>query len=320
MTIVQFQYILAVDQYKNFTTAAEKCFVTQPTLSMQVQKLEEELDILIFDRSKKPIETTEVGKKIINQARAVVTEAERIKDIISQYKGYIGGDFKLGIIPTIAPTLLPMFLGLFVKKYPKVELIIEELTTQDIIKGILEGSLDAGILATPLEQPNIVERPLFNEPFVAYIPKNHRLGTQKRIHTSDLKTDDILMLEDGHCFRNNVLNICKNNATGSLKEPFEIKSGSFETLIRLSNEGLGMTLLPYLHTQEIREEYKENLHYFSQPVPAREISLIYNANQLKIGMVNALYEVIASVVRGVIALSWNEEVKIVSPLQKKKNA
>src|SRR5690606_799308 len=219
-------------------------FVTQPTLSMQVQKLEDELNILIFDRSKKPIGITEVGKKIVAQAKNIVNEAGRIKDIVDQDKGFIGGDFTLGIIPTIMPTLLPMFLKAFITKYPKVNLIIREQSTEDLILNILDGHLDAGIAATPLEIELIKERPLYYEPFVGYIPKNHRLGNVKSIEPSDLDISDILLLRDGHCFREGVINLC-NSTKNRNEEHFQLQSGSFQTLINLSNEGLGMTLLPF---------------------------------------------------------------------------
>ena len=160
-------------------------FVTQPTLSMQIQKLEEELSILIFDRSKKPIELTEVGKKIVNQARNIVNESERMQDVVDQEKGFIGGDFRLGIIPTIMPTLLPMFLKNFINKYPKVHLKIEELTTAEIIIKLNDGHLDAAIAATPLVQDKIKERVLYFEPFVGYVPKNHRLHSKKQLDRSN---------------------------------------------------------------------------------------------------------------------------------------
>ena len=179
MTITQLKYALAIAEHKNFTKAAEYCFVTQPTLSTQIQKLEDELDIIIFDRGKKPIELTEVGRKIVYQARNIVNEADRIQDIVDQQKGFIGGEFRLGIIPTIMPTLLPMFLKNFIKKYPKVKLKIEELTTEEILVRLSDGHLDAAIAATPLESDNIKERVLYYEPFVAYIPENHRFKRQK---------------------------------------------------------------------------------------------------------------------------------------------
>ena len=166
MTITQLKYVLSVAEYKNFTVAAEHSFVTQPTLSMQIQKLEEELDVQIFNRSKKPIELTELGEKIVEQAKVIVDESNRIVDIVHQQKGFIGGDFNLGIIPTVMPTLLPMFLNNFTKKYPKVKLIIEELTTEEIIRKLSDGHIDAAIAATPLENEAIKERPLYYEPFV----------------------------------------------------------------------------------------------------------------------------------------------------------
>ncbi len=312
MTITQLQYVLAVAEYQNFTLAARKSFVTQPTLSMQVQKLEDELDVLIFDRSKKPISITEVGKKIVAQAKNIVNEAERIKDIVDQEKGFIGGDYTLGIIPTIMPTLLPMFLKTFITKYPKVNLIIKEQNTESLIRNIQDGHLDAGIAATPLEIEFIKERPLYYEPFVGYIPSNHRLANTKNLNPEDLDIADILLLRDGHCFRDGVFNIC-NSPKNYDEEHFQLQSGSFETLVNLSNEGLGMTLLPYLNTLELDEGKKKNLKYFNNPSPAREVSLIYHKSELKIQITEALKDVISGIVRGAIAF---QDVKIISPINK----
>ena len=312
MTITQLSYVLAVAEHQNFTKAAEKCFVTQPTLSMQIQKLEDQLDILIFDRSKKPIELTEVGKKIVNQARNIVNESHRIQDIVDQQKGFIGGEFKLGIIPTVMPTLLPMFLKNFIKKYPKVKLKIEELTTEEIITRINDGHLDAAIAATPLENDSIKERVLYFEPFMAYIPQNHRLNSKKTISTDDLDIEDMLLLEDGHCFRDGVINLCRAFKDQN-DEHFQLESGSIETLVKLSNEGLGVTLLPYLHTLDINEKTKINLKKFDAPSPAREVSIIYHKSELKMQIIEALQEVISGVTRGAIAF---QNVQIVSPLPK----
>ena len=312
MTITQLYYVLAVAENQNFTKAAEKCFVTQPTLSMQIQKLEDELDVLIFDRSKKPIELTDVGRKIVNQAKNIVNESNRIKDIVDQQKGFIGGEFRIGIIPTIMPTLLPMFLKTFIKKYPKVKLKIEELTSEEIISRIHEGHLDAAIAATPLQSENIKERVLYFEPFVGYIPKNHRLYDKNKISTSDLEIEDMLLLEDGHCFRDGVINLC-NVFKDHTDDQFQLESGSIETLIKLSDEGLGMTLLPYLHTLDMHESAKENLHHFNEPTPAREVSIIYNKSELKMQIIDALHNVISGIIRGAIAF---ENVEIISPLPK----
>lgn len=314
MTITQLQYVLAVAEHKNFTLAAEKCFVTQPTLSMQIQKIEEELGIQIFDRTKKPIQLTEIGQKIVNQSKNIVNEANRIQDIVDQQKGFIGGEFRLGIIPTVMPTLLPMFLKNFIKKYPKVNLIIEELNTDEIIVKLKNGHLDAAIAATPLEEEKIKEVVLFYEPFVAYIPESHSVFEKKEIEVSDLNLDEILLLQDGHCFRDGILNLCKNNPENSDKFNFHIESGSFETLIKLADEGLGTTLLPYLHTLDLKEKDKAKLKHFKDPKPAREVSLIYPKNELKIHIIDALRNVISGVVRGAIAF---QDIQIISPLQKK---
>jgi len=313
MTITQLQYVLAVAEYQNFTHAAEKSFVTQPTLSMQIQKLEDELDILIFDRSKKPIQLTQVGEKIVEQAKNIVNESYRIKDIVDQQKGYIGGEYRLGIIPTIMPTLLPLFLKNFVNKYPKVNLKIEEQNTETLIEKLEDGYLDAAIAATPLDNENIKERALYYEPFVAYVPENHRLNKLDKISVNDLDLDDILLLEDGHCFRDGVINLCKSKK-GFRDEQFQLESGSFETMMKLADEGLGMTLLPYLHTLNMSETQKKHLRYFTEPNPAREVSLIYHKSELKIHITDALKDIVSGVVRGAIAF---QNVKIVSPLHKK---
>jgi len=313
MTITQLKYVLSVAEYQNFTVAAEHSFVTQPTLSMQIQKLEEELNIKIFNRSKKPIELTQIGKKIVEQAKVIVGESNRILDIVHQQKGFIGGEFKLGIIPTIMPTLLPMFLQNFTKKYPKVKLIIEELTTEEIIRKLSDGHIDAALAATPLENDSIKERPLYYEPFVGLIPENHRLFKNKTITAEELEMGDILLLEDGHCFKDSVLNLCTAHKIDN-KKGFQLESGSFDTLIKLSKEGLGMTLLPYLHTLDLNDIDKSHLREFTNPPPAREVSLIYHKSQLKMQLIEALKKTIDGVIRGAISFS---DVKIISPLQKK---
>jgi len=312
MTITQLHYVLAIAEHKNFTKAAEKCFVTQPTLSTQIQKLEDELDVQIFDRSKKPIELTDVGRKIVQQAKNIVDESDRIQDIVDQQKGFIGGEFRIGIIPTVMPTLLPMFLKNFIKKYPKVKLKIEELTTEDIITRIQDGHLDAAIAATPLEHDHIKERVLYYEPFVGYIPNDHRLKDKKKIDVSDLDINDMLLLEDGHCFRDGVINLCKAFKTHQ-DDQFQLESGSIETLVKLSNEGLGMTLLPYLNTLDLNEKMSSQLHHFNEPSPAREVSIIYHKNELKMQIIDALHNVISGIIRGAIAF---QNVEIISPIAK----
>ena len=309
MTITQLQYVLAVAEYKNFTLAAQKCFVTQPTLSMQIQKVEEELNVKLFDRSKKPIKLTDIGLKIVNQAKNIVIEADRIIDIVQQEKGFIGGEFRLGIIPTIMPTLLPMFLKNFINKYPKIKLIIEEFNTDELIFKLNNGHLDAAIAATPLNEPKIKEIVLYFEPFVAYVPQNNSNLNKKEILVDDLNLNELLLLQDGHCFRESVLNLCKNNTVNDLNH-FQIQSGSFETLIKLADEGLGVTLLPYLHTLNLNDADKVKLRNFAEPKPAREVSLIYPKTELKIHIIEALRNTISGVIKGAIVF---QNVQIISP-------
>ncbi len=312
MTITQLKYLLAVAKHLNFTKAAKEVHATQPTLSMQIKNLEQELGVKIFDRNKTPLKITDIGKKIIEQAKKILAENDKIIELVNYEKGYVGGELKLGIIPTVSTTLLPIFLKDFLKKYPEVHPDIKELTTQQIIDGLKEGELDVGIAATPLEEPSIKELVLYNEPFVGFIPEGHRLYGKEKLHDYDLAVDDILLLEEGHCFRDNILNICRSEMNDV--QAFSIETGNFDTLIKLSKEGLGMTLLPYLHTLDLCEENKKYLKTFEKPEPAREVSLIYNKNNYKRGMINALYKHIKGIIRGMIAFY---DVRIISPLPRR---
>lgn len=310
MTITQLEYVLAVATYKNFTLASKKCFVTQPTLSMQIQKLEDELDILIFDRSKKPIKVTEIGKSIVEQARTVINESKRISDIIDMEKGKISGNFRIGIIPTIIPTLLPLFLKTFMKKYPEVKLTIEELQTHQIVQQLKDGMLDVGIAATPLEEDLIFEKPIYYEPFVAFLPDNHKLNSKKLLNAGDLELTEMLLLEEGHCFRNNIINLCKSDQE-LYSSNLNLETGSFDALVQLTKDGFGYTLLPYLHTKRMKKEDESKLKEFEKPFPAREVSVVYGKGQLKLQIIEALTKTISSIIKGVIL---TENTQIVSPL------
>jgi len=307
MCIRDRNYTLAVAEYGNFTTASEKCFVTQPTLSMQVQKLEEELGVTIFNRSTKPLQVTEVGEKVLIQARKIVEESSRMNDVISEEKGIIGGTLKVGIIPTVSSTLLPLFLNIFIKKHKNVDLKIEEYNTDTISKKLEDNTIDCAIAATPLNNSKIIERPLYYEPFVAYVPEHHFLSGNKSLELDDLSNSDLLILEDGHCFRNQVLNLC---SLDDLNKQYELKSGSFETLINLSNNGPWMTIIPYLHSNNLSSNNIQNIIPFEDPAPAREISMIYSKSQLKLPVINALMDTISSVIRGQIKYN---DIKIMSP-------
>lgn len=310
MTITQLQYLIAVDNHRHFARAAEACFVTQPTLSMQIQKLEDELGVLLFDRSKHPVRPTSIGERIIKQARTVVNETGRISQILQEGKNQLEGPFKLGVIPTIASALIPRFIKSFHKKFPKIQLQIQELQTDKILEKLRMDELDAGILATPLEEKGIIEMPLYYEPFMAFVPENHRLGKEAFITNSELDVNDILLLNEGHCFRNSVLNICKKMPEHS-ERPIELESGNFETLVRLSKQGFGMTLIPYLHAVDLAEEDQKYVKPIAEPKPTREVSLVYTRAELKIKVIEELKKII---LKNVPEKLRSEHETVVSPL------
>ena len=317
MTIVQMQYILAVARWGSFTMAAEKCFVTQPTLSMQIQKLEEQLDVQIFDRNKKPVAVTPIGSKIVEQASIVIGEAMRIKDIIDSEKNSVSGDFRLGIIPTVMPTLLPLFLRTYMKKYPKVTLHVEEIQTPNMLEALKDGMIDAGIAATPLQEPDIIEHPLYLEPMVAFVDENSDLYRKKKVTPEDISRQQLLLLENGHCFRNSVLNLCQDAKKTTAEQKFRLSSGNFETLVGLSKDGFGTTVLPYLNTLSLRSEDTRFIREFTAPVPSREISLIHSSSQLRMQVSMSLVSVITGIIRGMIML---DDTKVISPIESRTKA
>ncbi|MET4138521.1 hydrogen peroxide-inducible genes activator [Pedobacter sp. UYP1] len=295
MTLVQLEYIVAVDTYRSFVGAAEKCFVTQPTLSMQVQKLEEMLNVKIFDRSKQPVIPTEIGSQIIEQARLILQESQKIKEIISSQQQDIVGELKVGIIPTVAPYLLPQVIASMMEKYPDLKLLIWEYTTEDIIHHLKTGVLDCGILATPLGDNSITEIPMYYENFVTYISKNSKLFKKKNIDANDLEDENIWLLNEGHCMRSQVLNICRSTKDNRL-QGLTYNTGSVETLIRMVDMNNGATLLPELALAELTPKQLSKVRTFKSPEPVREISLVTHKNYIKKRMLNALKEEILAVI------------------------
>ncbi len=294
ITLTQLSYVIAVSESRNFGLAAKACFISQPTLSMQIQKLEDELGITLYDRSKKPVQPTVIGEKIIKQAQIVIQEANRIDELIKEEKGEISGDFKLGIIPTLAPYLLPLFLKSFTTTYPDVNLIVEEMQTQKIIKMLKEDKIDGGILVTPLNHKGIVEWPLFNDPFLAYLSPKHPLLSRSLVSDKDLSLDDIWLLNEGHCFRDQAIEICKK-VKGSKNKNLTFESGNLETLKRLVDQNFGYTLLPSLAILGMSaSEQKKKIRFFKSPVPIREVSVVYSRNYLKKSIIEALHKEVTS--------------------------
>src|SRR5471030_279429 len=288
MTITQLEYIVAVDTYRSFVAAAEKCFVTQPTLSMQVQKLEDTLGVKLFDRSKQPVVPTDIGVEVIAQARILLAESEKIKEIISDRERELSGELKVGIIPTIAPYILPRILHGFIERYPQVKLIVWEQTTEQIVQQLKMGMIDCGILSTPLKESSLTEIPVFYENFVAYTSKNSKLYKKKNINPDDIDIEEIWLLNEGHCMREQVLNICQRRKSTESFKHFEYNMGSVETLKRMVDQNNGATILPELALVDLNDKQLDKVRYFKSPEPAREVSIVIQRNFLKRRMIEAL--------------------------------
>ncbi len=296
ITITQLEYIVAVDTHRHFATAAEHCFITQPTLSMQIKKLEESLGITIFDRTKQPIIPTYIGAEVIEQARLVLSEAKKIEEIIDSHKNKVEGSLKIGIIPTLAPFLLPMFIGDYIRKYPDIKVEVEELVSEDIVQYLKKDKIDVGIFVTPAKEEKIIERPLFYEEMMIYAHKDHALLKQEQIEVKDIVTPDIWMLSDGHCFRNQVINLCEMHSLQHQSLPFEFESNSLETLMKIIDREGGFTLIPELATQYLSEEKLKQVKRFSNLNPLREVSLVYSRHYTKHKLLDLLAKNIQSVV------------------------
>ncbi len=273
--------MLAVDAYRHFATAADKCFVTQPTLSMQIKKMEEGLGFLIFDRSKQPVIPTDAGKAIIEQARVVVQEFRKIEGLAEELKDTISGELHIGIIPTLSAYLLPLFAGPFCRKYPKVALHIQEYETETIVEFLKKDRLDVGILVTPLHDPAMKEKPLFYEEIQLYTHQEHPFAAQEPVQLDDIAQPGLWLLSEGHCFRHQVLNLCAYNRKNEENMPFRFESGSLETLRKLVDAEGGFTLLPELATIDLPEERQFQVKRFAEPRPLREVSLVYSRHFAK---------------------------------------
>lgn len=306
MTLTQLEYALAVNKFRHFGQAAKACHVTQPTLSMQLQKLEDELGVFLFDRSKSPVLPTAEGEAILKQAQIVIQESKKIYSIVDSAEEELTGEFRLSVIPTLSPYVLPLFLKKFGEQFPKVKLIIEENKTEDIIRLLGNDEIDAGLLVTPLHEDSLIERVLFYEPFQLFASSDHKLLKKNKVKEADLSEDDLWLLNEGHCFRDQVLNICSMNRSKK-EEYLKFESGNLETLKNLVLKGDGYTLLPQLASMNLPSNQKKQLREFSKPIPTREISLVYSRSFLKERIINALEQVIlASLPKNLKSLKTSE--------------
>lgn len=291
MTLTQLSYVTAVDKYKNFGIAAQHCKVTQPTLSMQIQKLEDEIGVILFDRSEHPIRTTKLGEVLIKQAKVILREALKFDEMIIEEKDEAHGEIKIGVIPTLAPYLIPLFLKDFMQSNPFLKIAIEELQTDQIIQKLDDSELDMGLLVTPIEHEGLHSEPIFYEPFLAYVSEKSSLAKKNNIDQKDLNSNELWLLTDGHCFREQSLLICKNRKkTTDQNKNLTFESSSLETLKKMIDQENGFTLLPFLATMDLLNSKK--LKEFVHPVPTREVSVIYSSyfrkNKIKHNLVQSI--------------------------------
>jgi len=295
VSLIQLEYIVALDTHKSFSLAADKSFVTQPTLSMQIKKMETDLGIVLFDRSKQPIVATEIGKLIIAQARVILSESKKIEELIQTSKNTLTGDLKIGIIPSLAPYLLPLFIGDFARKYPGIKITINELLSEKIAENLQNEKIDVGILVTPLHFSELNESPLFYEKILLYCNENHPYSKLKEVSVNQLANENIWLLSNGHCFRNQVVNLCKikdqNSITSSKgKHPFSYESASIETLIKFVDKEGGLTLMPELALLDLPESKKKLAKQLVGKSPVREVSIVTNKVFVKQRILQVLKE------------------------------
>jgi LysR family hydrogen peroxide-inducible transcriptional activator len=294
MTLIQLEYVIALDTYRHFLLASEKCFVTQPTLSMQIQKLEDELGVKLFDRTKQPVIPTEIGVSIIAQARVVLREAGMIRQLISDQKDALTGELRIGIIPTLAPYLLPPLYKEMREKYPQLNLVIKETITEEVIHELKNNRLDCGLVVTPLKDPSIKEDVLFYEELFVYVSKKNALIDKKYVLPNDIDPNQLWLLEEGHCFRSQVLNLCELRKRGDFHVRYE--TGNIETLKRMVDKSDGITILPELAVMEFSKPQLKLVKRLKEPSPAREVSLVTHRDYIKSKLIKTLKEEILNIV------------------------
>lgn len=292
MNIQQLQYILAVAELKHFEQAAEKCFVTQSTLSTMIRKLENEIGLEIFDRKSKPVAITKEGVEIIKQIRIVLKEIGILENTVQELKGELAGDLQIGVIPTVAPYLLPLFLSEFAAQFQNVKISVQEMTTTEIQKSLKNRSLDIGIAALPLEDGELREIPLYDEPFLIFDCFSKTTDNLNRT-IEDISLSHLLLLEEGHCFRTQVERICNLSKlkVGKYRN-FEFKAGSIDSLVRFAKSYKGITLLPQLASLDLPEEDQPFIKAFAPPVPIRSVGIIVHKHFVKKRILEDLQRII----------------------------
>ena len=300
MNIQQFQYILAVAENKHFETAAQKCFVTQSTLSTMISRFEDEIGIQIFDRKKKPVAITADGQLLLDQMKTIINNIEQLQEMTKEIKGEVKGSLTISVIPTIAPFLLPLFLQSFASKFPDLNIKVKEQTTHEIMQDIKSRVLDIGIISIPVQDKDIVELKLYDEPFVFYDASE---DYAKPNAIKDIEIRNLCLMEEGHCMRTQVVNLCDlNKKDFHSKLNFEFKAGSIDSLLRFVKANRATTLVPYLSILDFSEEEKRHVSHFAAPVPYRSIGLVVHRHFVKKNIINMLQKEIMEQVSKVLSL------------------
>ena len=269
MTLQQLEYIVAVYRTRHFVKAAEACGVTQPTLSAMIQKLEAELDVKLFERSSQQVIPTAIGKVVVEQAWKVLNRARKLKDIVAEEKKSLTGTFRLGILPTIAPYLLPRFFPRLMRENSSLEIRVVEMKTADIRRAIDRGEIDAAVMVDTGDLDDYALTTLFYEQFLAYVSPSDQLSAKKSIKTSDLSNELLWLLDEGHCFRDQLVKYCQLKAAKTSQSAYSL--GSIETFMRIVENGQGMTFIPELATMQLTPTQKELVRPFAIPIPTREV-------------------------------------------------
>ena len=306
MTLTQLEYIVALDTHRHFALAAEHCFVTQPTLSMQIQKLEDELGVKIFDRTKQPVIPTDIGTLILAQTRITLREAQTVKQIINDQKDALSGELRIGIIPTLAPYVLPPLYKSMKEKYPELNLIIKESITEDVIDELKNNRLDCGLVVTPLNDPSIKEDVLFYEELFVYVSKKNALSDKKYVLANEIDPTKLWLLEEGHCFRSQVLNLCELKKSSDFH--FQYETGNIDTLKRMVEKSDGLTILPELAVMEFTKTEMNQVKRLKQPSPAREVSMVTHRDHIKRKLIKTLKEEVISIVPQPRQKLWNKKI------------
>ena len=306
MTLQQIEYVMAVYRHKHFAKAAEACNVTQPTLSSMIQKLEDELGVKLFDRKRQPVVPTPIGRMVIEQGWKVLVRARRLKELVEEEKHSLLGTFHIGILPTIAPYLIPRFFPQLMKKYPEMDIRIMEMKTEDIKRALRHGDIDVGIVAQLDDMDDFESLHLFYEQFFGYVSQGDNLYNNKVIKTTDLKGEYLWMLDEGHCFRDQLVKFCQLKGASQSQRAYSL--GSIETFMRMVESGKGMTFIPELAILQLTEKQKSLVRPFAIPIPTRDIVMLTNRNFIRTTLRQMLVEEIqAAVPKDMLALKQMQQ-------------